>query len=189
MKETNLPHLAPGEEMVESVFRIGQPDHSQEVIIEGVRYLRWIPNDEEHLAPYAGWAHLHNGVGEDGIAFLEVPAGTRSAGTILAGSEAWEGEKSEIIDFLTNYTASTFQDFGGIDSSLSMDTLAVTKERRMFATPPHALITDRQEITTWLNSLLLDLQNVLVNEPNRKRLLVRTIAGMQTMREIADDHS
>lgn len=141
-------------------------------------------NGQEHqFAPYARWATFPHGHDEQThAAYLEIPIGTRSASSVLAGAEAWPGEKLEIVDFLVSYVSATAQDMGGgIDGNLSLDTIAVTKDRKLLATPPHELVVSRRGVGVVLNGLLADLQRITVTDARQKELVYRALSGFRAL--------
>lgn len=182
----NLPPKEPVALPSDSVFRIGNPRQTEEWSIDNRRVLKWLPSEEDFAyGEVAGWAELPNTVDEEGFGYIEIPAGTRSASSVLSGLEAWEGEKASILDFLVKYQTTLRRQFGVLDSSVTLETVAIAKDRFMFVTPPHAATNDFEAMNTWHNELMKDLDKVLAIEPNREELLSTYQRGIEVLGEDA----
>lgn len=170
--KTFLPNHIPERNKVPSLFRIGNRELTEEVIAGGTRFLRWMPNGHEALGALAGWGRLQRGHSDSaGFDFIIVPEGTRSSSTVLGGLEAWDGEKAETLDFISKYVRATIGRYGSVDTSVTLDTVAVTKDRYTFATPPHTPETGTSARLNWLTKITNDLELVLVTDPNRDILI------------------
>lgn len=158
---------------VSPLFRIGNPTESIETKEAGVRKLLWNANGDEWLKDIAGWGDLPHGLSEDGFMLIDVPEGTRNAGGILSGVEAWRGEKAEIIDFLLQYVDAVYAATDGmVDVGLGLDTVAVTKtEGEKFVAPPHHLLGDPDGVSAWRTRILNDAYSVLAGDQNREQLV------------------
>lgn len=165
-------------EEVGSVFHIGDPTVSMDIqfkkdLEQGPqRFYAWemTPADEQ-LADMARWQEYVAGT-YGGFTYLDVPNGTRAARSILGGVEAWQGEKADIIQFIEDYEGDIYNRFNAVDASVSLDTVARTKDRKgFFITPPHHLVGDREEAKAWLERLQQELDEVLLTDENRKHLV------------------
>jgi hypothetical protein len=152
---------------VSEAFRIGHPQDTIEEVIEGRRYLRWVSSngDDKKFKRLAQWSDLPHGKTSEDISYIEVPEGTRSAASVLSGMEAWSGEKSGVVSFLSQFVVASAGELQGIDGNASLDTIAVTKDQKMFVSPPHKLITDPALIGTWLEAVCEDIIQVVGAEP------------------------
>ncbi len=171
------PLERPTYESVGSVFHIGDTSQSYDVIQDGHRIFLWEKSeDDAMLARVAGWQRFTK-QGEAGdFSRLEVPEGTRSARSILSGLEAWGGEKAEALNFLGRYTQVVQQVSGGkVDVSVSLATVARTKKREFFITPPHNLVDDPVLIDVWQRKVVDEAQTVLLAEDNREALIAKLI--------------
>lgn len=164
---------------VGSVFRIGDKNKTRDVIAVDptksdhiYRFLIWEPGDnDEELARIAGWEDFIAGKIE-GKWFVEVPNGTRPARGILGGVQAWDGEKAEVIQFIVDYTKMVYEQFGAVDTSVSLDTTARSNDGRFFITPPHNLVRDENEINIWSEGVRSDICEVTITDENRQALAV-----------------
>lgn len=165
-------HLPPEFEPTGNVFSIGDRGVSYDVRERGERRLfLWMYNDEDfNLAKVAGWAEMLEGI-EDGVAYLNIPEGTRSARSILGGLEAWPGEKRHIIDFMADYKKKVQSEFELYDATLSLKTIARTKDGRFFVTPPHDLILDTVRVEDHKTVLAQELDQVLLRDENHDELV------------------
>jgi hypothetical protein len=128
------------------------------------------------MAQEAGWGTLsYNLSTEAGIlSVLEIPEGTRSAGSVLAGTEAWPGEKASVLDRITQYAIATYQKEGVVDTGVTLDTVGVTpglEDRQVFAVPPHTLESDSARIIAWHDGLVGDLEATLASDPHADELI------------------
>jgi hypothetical protein len=170
-------------ELGESAFRVGRDIVTEEIYKGGMRLFKWLPMEtgqdaSKSLASLAGWDQFPHGTGEDGIDFIELPAGTRNATSVLSGMEAWEGEKAEILEFVANYEREVLKEFNKFDLSVGFDTVGVTKERKMFIAPPNDLSDDPETMTEWVRGSVLDLNNILLADPNRMKLITLYLRGL-----------
>jgi hypothetical protein len=167
-------------EIVGEVFGFGNPGITQETFEDGKRILRWIPGTfDEQISSVAGWSDLVQSY--DDVSSLEIPQGARSAGSVLSGLEAWKGEKAKILGSIATYQSQILNEFGAFDTSLTLDSVAVTKEdHSLVVLPPHTLSAVESEYTAdWLNALKEDLKLVLVTDPNQEQLIERFIEDVQ----------
>jgi hypothetical protein len=173
----------------ESVFRVGNPDFVEDVIESGKRVLRWQSSPEDwQLGDLAGWnsAFFRPGTEVEGHVHIEIPRNVSTAGSVLSGTEAWQGEKDDVIDFITGYQKKVRAQFNALDTSVTLDTVAVftvleiSKDRLMFIVPPHHLSRDSAEIKQWASKLVDDLDRILVKEPKRQELIERFHAALRT---------
>lgn len=160
----------------EPVFGVGNRELTQEVYQDGKRILKWVRHngngsDETKLAPLAGWAELPHGTDEEGLGYLEIPAGARTASSVLSGLEAWEGEKAHVLNFISDYQQRVHRFLSVYDTGVILDSVAVSPEQYMFVAPPHHVTNIREEAAEWFTAIMSDLDSVLSNEPNRQQLL------------------
>lgn len=150
-----------------SVFAIGNPHYSHEMSEDGLRTFRWtLGEDDESLAEIAGWESYRAEEAEVGFGRLLVPIGSRSASTVLAGLEAWAGEKLNVVRYVAKYQ-NTIKKLGGVvDIGVAFDSVAVTKDHNCFITPPHILSGSQTDADMWTQDAILDLQAILADEPN-----------------------
>ena len=184
----NLP--PQGTEMTPGpVFRIGQPELAQEVIIDGKRRFFWhaTPHDAE-LAELAGWSQLDASDEGEGIGSIEIPEDARSASSALGGMESRLGEKDQILDFVSGYATTLYSQYGMVDGSLSLDTVGVTRgNEKIFAVPPHNLIQveNPADYAGWYDGMRADLEDILVSDPRRDELVDKFRQHMPFMSEEA----
>ncbi len=161
-----------------SVFHVGNPAESLDVyrgpMGEDDGYERvfvWQNSEmDQAMAEIAGWGTLYTGE-EEGYGYLSIPKGTRPARSVLGGMQAWSGEKIELLSFIRQYVKSTKETFEGVDVSLSLDTVARTKNNDFFVVPPHDLAKEPEEMHDWLRGLIEDLEAVLANDERREILV------------------
>lgn len=180
----NHPERVPGP------LGIGQPNLSYEITIGGKRLLGWhLGEYDKTLQDVAGWAPIFRDESpERGIAYIEVPEGTRSAASVLSGLEAWDGEKSDVLKFIADYHRKVRTEFGATDMSVGLGSVAVTKEgtqeeRQMFIVPPHHLSDGETNAINWEESIIADVRLVLRDEPTRDQLLGEFIEGLMATDE------
>lgn len=155
-----------------SAFRVGNPELTQEYFKDGRKILQWVAGDlDESLADLAGWKNLPHALPRDEMGCLEIPAGTRSASSVLSGMEAWEGEKAEVLSFVAEYEKHVSEKFGGVDVGVNLDTVAVTKDRKFFIVPPHIVSREESDKSVWFMNWVKDLEQVLATEPSRRDLI------------------
>jgi hypothetical protein len=151
------------EQKVKEPFALGSGD----VFIDGERRFYWNPGPYDGmLALHAGWKDLR--LTEQDRSYLLVPEGTRNASSVLGGTEAYSGEKRDLLAFITDYTAQMLHRFGAVDISVNLNKLAVTRgeDRRCFIVPAHDLSADPESIATWRALLVEDVREVVSLEQN-----------------------
>jgi hypothetical protein len=166
------------------VFRVGAPGYSGELSAEGRRLFYWAPSAEDHLfSEAAGWSNLVvpqtewqtlNDQSQLVVpaAWLELPSTTASASSVLAGTEAWLGQKKEVVDFVVGYAQRVYAEHNVVDTSVNLDTVGVTRgNEQIFVVPPHYAEHDQSTAGVWLSVVYHDLEAVLRTEPNREELL------------------
>lgn len=175
---------------VGSASRIGDPEKSADVISKirdqnaefepGKRYYFFdMGPDDMKLAQIAGWEEYLAG---NGSQYLIVPKGTRSAQSILGGLEAWEGEKLNIVNFISGYTNVVKEQFGDhVDIGLSLASVARTKNEKVFNLPPHKLTNNSTDIQRWSQNLLDDTDDILANDDQRPKLVSRLEYALYTI--------
>jgi hypothetical protein len=164
------------------VFRVGNRSVSMDVLglkpinsltSEAVydRFYIWqATEDDAALAETAGWAKYSKGESE-GYSYLAVPTGTRGARSILAGMQAWAGEKDEIIDFIGDYVQAVNEDGETFDTSISLDTVARTKDGEFFILPPHKKVHDEELAAGWAQALKTDIEAVLISDEQQSEVV------------------
>jgi hypothetical protein len=159
----------------QEVFHLGNPDVMEDVVTDNQRYLYWsIKHEDAAVAETAGWKEFRGDDEAKGlVGTLEVPMDTISAKSALAGMEAWMGEKDEILEAIGKYVNRIQHRFGSIDTSLNLESVAVTRgNQKIFVLPPHNLVTyDSNVAAKWLNGFYSDLDGALTNEPRKEALL------------------
>lgn len=176
------PHEhTPTSPAIGEVFGFGKPGITQETFEEGRRILRWIPSEfDNQLSSLAGWKNLASDFSADEVASLEIPQGARSAGSVLSGLEAWPGEKAKILGSIATYQEHVMNEFGAFDTSVTLDSVAVTKEdHSVVVLPPHDLSDDPGVIAGWLTILSEDLELVLHTDPNQRLLVDDFVSGIE----------
>ena len=175
-----LPH--DGE--VPAPLRVGRsgPDGSvlsSDVVLDGNRYFGWIPTlEDERFAPFAGWDEFPRTDNPE-FSQLEIPSDTRSAASVLAGTEAWPGEKDQVIEYLVGYVQNVHNHLGVVDTGLQLDGIGITRgNEQMFVLPPHDGRTDTESAGKWLQAIRADLHSVLLADPRREELLEQFDTGM-----------
>lgn len=169
------PESQPG-----PVFRIGLPHVTTEYIEEGKRLFLWSvnPGDQE-VASLAGWGTFPwavNGM----VGSLEIPYDTRSASSALGGTEAWVGEKDQILNAMALYANNVYQEHRVIDTNLQLDSMGVTRGNDvLFMAPPHNLTVLEAPIArSWYDALVTDIDEVLSADPRREELVGNFKAAM-----------
>lgn len=151
------------------LFAVGNPQVSGETRLSGERVLIWERKESDsYFADIAGWQKLAidpTGLNMGNVGAIKIPRGTRTANTLLAGYEAWAGEKSTVLSFIGEYTRKVQKVFGpgNIDTSVTLNSVALTREGAVFVTPPHSLENDRTKIDTWKRSLITEAETALQN--------------------------
>jgi hypothetical protein len=176
MPQPNSDPYLQGREMTPGpVFRIGQTDVSQEVMIDGERRFFWhVGERDNEFSKLAKWDVLDPADEGDGIASITIPEGTRSASSALGGVEAWSGEKDQILDFISGYARSVLREVHVVDGGLSLDTVGITRgNERMFVVPPHSVIEEALEAATWYEGLRSDIEDVLTADPRKDELVAK----------------
>jgi hypothetical protein len=170
MSSPNFPEngtLDQQRRAVDAVFSIGNPELSNEFVNGGVRTFRWLRSEDDLVvADLAGWRPFEVHEPEKEFGLLKIPSGTRSAATLLGGLEAWEGEKVDVVRFIDEYQAKVKKLTGQIDIGVGFDTVAITKDRQLFITPPHVLSSAESDMGLWIRGSLEDLSQILVDDPN-----------------------
>jgi hypothetical protein len=148
---------------------------SHEFVEAGKRYFQWAvgPSDNA-MSGLAGWDKFPRKAAEEGdIATIELPMDTRSASSALAGAEAWQGEKDEILKAMSGSSRALHERFGVVDTNLQLDSVAVTRGNEViFMVPPHNIVETGDELARgWLEQLHDDIGDVLGADPRRDELL------------------
>jgi hypothetical protein len=151
---------------VGSVFRIGNPETTYDLVEDKLRLLVWTPAAfDTQLALAAGWQNKvkqgHSGPNQRTI---QIPLGTRSAENVLGGVEAWPNEKLDFIEFIGNYSRAVHELTGKTDVSVGLRTVARTNDGDFFITPPHTLTSNPDEINEWRTTLAASIETVLLAE-------------------------
>lgn len=170
---------SPRPESRPSPFRVGAPDRSYDYVMGGARFYEWQATDTDaYLSRIAGWGKLI--LVREGQ--LELPISVRSASSVLSGTEAFPGEKDEVVRFMVDYTGMVRKTLQATDVSLALDTVAVMRgSKDKLVVPPHTLETDAEAVAAWYSALDEDLAKVLEQEPRREELLAAFHNGMQSL--------
>ena len=150
---------------------------------ESERLYRWKRNGDIQFSKIADWENFLASI-DDEFGYLKIPKGTRSATSVLSGLEAWSGEKREIIDYVVHYQQTVAEAFGGIDTTVEFDKVAVTKDRKMFVVPPHHVADALGDQETWLLMASDDLNGILRTEPARIELIDVLRRGIEAIKEV-----
>lgn len=155
-----------GPELTGSVFRIGDESVSGDYISDAKRYLLWVPGpDDEALKDLARWGDMLPQATEGGHMAISIPESTRPLRSILGGVAAWRSEKQVPLEFVLDYTRKVQERLGGVDVSVSLDTIARTRDGgKLFITPPHSLVRDeRTVIEDWKAGFVHQIRQALEN--------------------------
>lgn len=152
-------------EVVPPIYRLGSDRLNKEVITEGQRTLTWrLVGGDAELAIIAGW-NIFPAEYTEGHGTLQLPLGTRNASGILAGKEAWEGEKGAIVDRVVAYLRDLHRATGLFDIDFAWAHVGITPAQDVFIAPPNAPATaSATEIETWQRGLVSDLDLLLQND-------------------------
>lgn len=167
-----FPELTPKENdhTPNGIFRVGNPDVTEEIIDSGGRVLRWNPGAHDfnpYLKRLAKRDLLVERVEGDGRAVMTIPPGSRSAESFLAGFEAWSGEKTKLLDFVADYqngVRKLFKDH--FDSSVTLRSVAATRAGEFFVLPPHKIDPREQGFDIWRSSMENAAKTALANSTN-----------------------
>jgi len=172
------PNLPPspqeGRRPLGEMFALGWTGITEQYMEGDVRFLEWyVSPEDEQLKEIAGWGKL---IVEDIDANhrrLVLPAvDVRSASHVLPGTEAFDGEKRTIVDFMANYMKTVFDTYGAYDLHLTFDTVGVGRGNdSIMMLPPHRLSANQAEIETWYGALEADLQDLVAADPHAPELV------------------
>lgn len=125
--------------VVPPVFRLGSEGLNEEYMVGEKRLLTWTAQGNEHeVAEIAGWSKLPHVYDEEINSFhILVPRGTRTAESVLSGTEAWAGEKASVVKRATDYLNKVWDTYGHEDTGFTWQTVAVTPDHEVFIAPPN----------------------------------------------------
>jgi hypothetical protein len=190
-------HQFDSAEIVEvgSIFRVGNPSEIADVTVDGTeRHLVWFAGPHDiALAGIANWRQYlrsDSRYSQHGLEVLRIPADTRPASSILSGVEAWEGEKSELLDWAASYVKNVGRIFpGSLDVGLSLSGIARSKDGSVFIVPPHKIKSDPESQNEWKHRIISELNNALTTgeSPQQAHRLIQDFliaAGVYSREEV-----
>jgi hypothetical protein len=167
-KNTPIEH-----EVVPPIFRLGQAITRQETIIDDMRVLSWeLVGNEEEQSRIAGWSTFQIDYDrESNTGNMYIPEGTRNAKSVLAGKEAWDGEKRTVVEAVAKYISNVKQQKNAFDVGLAWNTVGITPNRNIFVAPPNYFIElDPGELEKRYQELTTALDLLLQNDEKNREL-------------------
>lgn len=158
-------------DVVPPMYRLGEGDDTEEIIIEGRRILSWDKvGNEELVAPIARWDVLDYVIDED-EGHLLLPVDTRNARSVLSGMEAWKGEKAAVVNTVIEYFNNLRNELGEEDAGFSWVSVGITPDQHIFIAPPNLAPSNPFNTVDWKEQASIELSLLLQNDTENKHLI------------------